>query len=346
MKCATSCALGPHVMIAFVLFTLFLFTVNAQQDPSSDSPSSFPSSIQSDIPSDISTFDMNSGTPTSFLTSGNDEEQMESGSGDARCTSVNACSSLAGDCCPTMDDVDLYCCGTLSPLCSDSPNCVLDGKMEGSCCPNDDGIIDECCDLPFAACAAHSDCAHLSGDCCPTASGKILDCCVPDPTLTAERVESNPSAAACAAMESCANLAGDCCPTNEGVFLYCCGNYVPQCEKHPLCAALNLTDNCCPTDDGSYLSCCSNEFASPKANPDCPVDEGNLCPNINGTFNACCRNDTSASSLVFKQSLDEISDRAKTTSAAEISALFGIGKHSYSSLIAIAVILYGFIVMG
>jgi hypothetical protein len=256
--------------------------VYGQDDPS-DFPSSFPSNFPSNFASDfVSDF------PT--LIAGIS----------ARCADTATCSGLSGDCCPTIDGVDLYCCGDLPGLCADSPSCVSEGRTEGNCCPNDEGVLESCCELPFASCAAHSQCAHLSGECCPTRSGAILDCCEPDPTLTEEIVQGLPDTASCAATEACSNLSGNCCPTDGGVFMFCCGNYLEQCASHPQCAALNLTGDCCPSEEGIYLDCCSREFASYLANPQCPSFGESLCPDGNGVFDDCCEDDEAARGLLFQ----------------------------------------------
>ena len=65
-----------------------------------------------------------------------------------------AARNLSGDCCPTIDNVFLYCC-------SDQPAGVVSPPPPSS----------------SRACSAHPEGKHLAGNCCPTNDDKMLYCC-------------------------------------------------------------------------------------------------------------------------------------------------------------------------
>jgi hypothetical protein len=176
----------------------------------------------------------------------------------AFCSAYSECAHLAGDCCPTVDNVFLSCCfegvveptppvtpaTTAAPPSVDSQMCAsyqACAHLADTCCPTADNVYLSCCfegvveptppvttaTPPVAtsskACASHPQCAHLAGDCCPTPTGVVLGCCDPMPEEVTPATPSATSSETCASHPQCAHLAGDCCPTVDGVFLDCCG---------------------------------------------------------------------------------------------------------------------------
>ena len=138
------------------------------------------------------------------------------------CAAVEECSNLEGDCCPSQNGFDLFCCNANEGSCLSNSGC-LEANLTGECCPTIDNVFLDCCDRPFASCDAHPKCDHLAGDCCPTTSGVFLDCCLDDQSLDNITFPPNEAAAQCANNEQCVGLADACCPTIDGVYLYCCG---------------------------------------------------------------------------------------------------------------------------
>lgn len=63
-----------------------------------------------------------------------------------QCSSHNACSALAGDCCPTVDTVLLTCCGMgdIQLTCQENPTCNDLGLVD-ACCPTPTGVYLDCC---------------------------------------------------------------------------------------------------------------------------------------------------------------------------------------------------------
>lgn len=68
------------------------------------------------------------------------------------CSSNPQCArlNLTGECCPTTDGVDLYCCEGYEPPVNSNPSCAAHmacAALAGpNCCPTDDGTILYCCD--------------------------------------------------------------------------------------------------------------------------------------------------------------------------------------------------------
>jgi hypothetical protein len=215
---------------------------------------------------------------------------------DPSCSNHPECSNLEGDCCATIDDVSLFCCGTTEPQCNAHGACVAEGLAD-NCCPTAEGVMLDCCDKPFAQCAVHPGCMHLEGDCCPTSSGTFLECCLDDQAAQAQTFETRSELATCGFSPGCANLDGDCCPTTDGVFLYCCESTATSCDVHSECNGMDgnpLDGECCPTTDGVYLACCERPFAEAEVHPECAADPaitGNACPNDEAEFEDCCLED-------------------------------------------------------
>ncbi|CAB9523627.1 expressed unknown protein [Seminavis robusta] len=119
------------------------------------SPSTVPSSSPSDKPSDSpseSPADGPSTVPSLAPTSYDDRNDNGGGGpiiiGGPFCTDNPKCNELglAGECCPTIDGVNLACCYSPPTAASCSANTVCDSSgLEGDCCPTIDGVFLDCC---------------------------------------------------------------------------------------------------------------------------------------------------------------------------------------------------------
>jgi hypothetical protein len=74
-----------------------------------------------------------------------------------KCEQHSSCNTLAENCCPTIDNVELACC--------DHQKKLEEEREKENRNPS------------VAACSAHPACTHLAGNCCPTQDSVFLDCC-------------------------------------------------------------------------------------------------------------------------------------------------------------------------
>ena len=125
---------------------------------------------------------------------------------DPSCSAYESCAPLGdGDCCPDSMGTRLPCCDLPGRACSLNPGCAVLNHT-GDCCPTIDNIFLYCCTdtdvdpLPTAppttleplpaeedpSCSAYESCAHLGdGDCCPDSMGMRLLCCdLPGPACS------------------------------------------------------------------------------------------------------------------------------------------------------------------
>lgn len=74
------------------------------------------------------------------------------------CQANDACSMLAGSCCPTLDSVLLQCCnmGSVELTCASNPTCDSLG-LEGACCPTPTGVYLDCCTVVPDECGLDED---------------------------------------------------------------------------------------------------------------------------------------------------------------------------------------------
>lgn len=102
--------------------------------------------------------DFPSSGPTLFPTTGSPTMDM------AACSLHNQCANLTGDCCPTIDNVDLACCGVaaVEETCELNVKCVDEWGLAGSCCPTLTGVYLDCCDAVPDDCLDGGNCTVLS----------------------------------------------------------------------------------------------------------------------------------------------------------------------------------------
>jgi hypothetical protein len=69
---------------------------------------------------------------------------------------------LTGDCCPSVDDWILTCCGgEVEESCAENPKCVEAG-VKGACCPTLEGWWLDCCESVPDQCLAGGSCEPYS----------------------------------------------------------------------------------------------------------------------------------------------------------------------------------------
>jgi hypothetical protein len=85
----------------------------------------------------------------------------------SECAQNKACAAqgLTGQCCPTMDDWTLTCCGgEIEESCTQNPQCNALG-LNGACCPTMDGKWLDCCEVVPDECINPTDDTSSSTSC-------------------------------------------------------------------------------------------------------------------------------------------------------------------------------------
>jgi hypothetical protein len=109
----------------------------------------------------------------------------------AACSSHPKCANLTGACCPTEDNVFLFCCDKYRDTCASNSKCA-DLGLVGKCCPAANGTYLACCERDFAACRAHPACQEEGrrGNCCPNDNGTFAECCLNDTSVKSLEFQS------------------------------------------------------------------------------------------------------------------------------------------------------------
>ena len=133
----------------------------------------------------------------------------------------------------------------LNSACSANPSCA---GLAGNCCPTSDNVYLDCC--PKRTCSSYSACSGLSGNCCPTDSGVTLACCSqsaattprPSPPPTRPPVVARPRNCQKRG-KPCSQKYNTCCPgftclgNIKGEKLMCkhCRQLLQSCQKNQDC---------------------------------------------------------------------------------------------------------------